>query len=61
MAIDMYCDHCEELVPENEPGGVRLKMGKREYVFHLCLTCQELLRKEIKEQFLDNNAWREVP
>ena len=60
MAIEMFCDRCEELVDENINGGVRLKMGKKEYIFHLCADCQVLLRKEIKDVFLGGAAWRET-
>jgi RNase P subunit RPR2 len=60
MAIEMFCDHCEKLIPHDINGGVRLKLGKKEYTFHLCGECQVLLRKEIKEVFLDGADWREV-
>jgi len=60
MAIEMYCDRCEDLVNPNVSGGVRLKMGKKEYVFHLCLACQALLQKEVKEVFLKGAEWREM-
>lgn len=58
--IEMYCDHCDELIDENVNGGVRLKLGKKEYVFHLCAQCQALLKKDIKEVFLDGASWRET-
>jgi RNase P subunit RPR2 len=56
----MYCDHCDDLVDENVNGGVRLKLGKKEYVFHLCGPCQELLKKDVKEVFLEKSEWREI-
>lgn len=58
--IEMYCDHCDELVDPDVNGGVRLKLGKKEFVFHLCDSCQELLRKKVKEDFLEGTAWREL-
>ncbi len=60
MAIEMFCDHCDDLVDEHINGGVRLKLGKKEYVFHLCEQCQNLLKKEVKEVFLAEADWREV-
>lgn len=56
----MYCDHCDDLIDPEINGGVRLKLGKKEYVFHLCDQCQVLLRNEIKEVFLEGSYWREV-
>lgn len=58
--IEMFCDRCDKLIPENVPGGVRLKMGKVEYVFHLCGDCQEKLRVEIKRTFMEGSDWREI-
>lgn len=58
--IEMYCDHCDDLIDPEINGGVRLKLGKKEYVFHLCDQCQVLLRNEIKEVFLEGSYWREV-
>lgn len=58
--IEMYCDRCDKLVEPDVNGGVRLKLGKKEYVFHLCDPCQGLLLKEIKKSFADGNTWREV-
>lgn len=60
MAIEMYCDHCEVFISPEVNGGVRLKLGKKEYVFHLCDKCQVLLRNDIKVVFLDDREWREV-
>ena len=60
MAIEMYCDHCDDLIDPEINGGVRLKLGKKEYVFHLCEKCQILLRNEVKEVFLEGSYWREV-
>lgn len=60
MAIEMYCDHCDELIDAEISGGVRLKLGKKEYVFHLCALCQNLLRQEVKDVFLNGAPWREV-
>lgn len=60
MAIEMYCDHCNEFIEPEVNGGVRLKLGKKEFVFHLCQDCQVLLRNEIKEVFLAGSTWRET-
>lgn len=60
MSIEMKCDACEMIIPPEINGGVRLKMGKKEYVFHLCAACQNDLREEIKEEFLSGRDWREV-
>jgi len=61
MSIEMFCDRCEELIDENVPGGVRLKMGKKEYVFHLCEGCQGLLKIEVKKNFINKDSdWREI-
>ena len=60
MAIEMYCDRCDNLIAEEVPGGVRLKMGKKEYVFHLCETCQKLLRLQVKDSFIKGSDWREI-
>lgn len=57
--IEIFCDHCEDFVDPQVPAGVRLKLGKKEYVFHLCDKCQELLKNEIKEVFLDGADWSE--
>lgn len=58
--IRMSCDRCGALVDPDINGAVRLKMGKKEYVFHLCLTCQTELRREVKEDFLAGAAWKET-
>ena len=58
MAIKMFCDKCLNRIDPNVSGGVRLKMGGREFIFHLCTDCQVLLRKEVKENFLSSD-WRE--
>lgn len=58
--IEMYCDRCDRLVEPDVNGGVRLKLGKKEYVFHLCETCQGKLLKEIGQTFTEGNTWREV-
>lgn len=60
MAIEMFCDRCKQLVDPSINGGVRLKVGKKEYIFHLCGDCQEDLRKEVKEEFLGGANWKEV-
>lgn len=60
MAIDMYCDRCEQLIDPQINGGVRLKMGRKEYTFHLCELCQQKLRTEVKEVFLGGAAWKEA-
>jgi len=59
MAIEMFCDRCETLIDHTVNGGVRLKMGKREYVFHLCGACQQLLREEV-QAFLKAGEWKEA-
>lgn len=58
MAIAMTCDHCKKLIDPNVSGGVRLKMGGKEYTFHLCSDCQELLRVEVKDTFLGGRPWK---
>ena len=60
MAIEMFCDRCRQLIDPDISGGVRLKMGRKEYVFHLCAECQQLLRTEVKEVFLGGVEWKEV-
>ena len=60
MAIEMFCDRCKQLIDQEVNGGVRLKMGKREFVFPLCAECQQLLRKEVKDVFLGGVAWKEA-
>ena len=60
MAIAMTCDHCKKLIDPEIVGGVRLKMGKKEYTFHLCGDCQVLLRKEVKDKFLGGAGWKET-
>lgn len=57
--IEMYCDHCEELIDEAVSGGVRLKTGKKEYTFHLCERCQGKLRKQVLA-FIQGGPWRET-
>lgn len=59
MTINMICDRCEKLVDPEINGGARLRLGKREFVFHLCEHCQEALRREIEGTFL-TILWREV-
>lgn len=58
--LECFCDHCDEFVQPDINAGVRLKLGKKEYVFHLCAACQELLKREVKEVFLDGASWRET-
>jgi RNase P subunit RPR2 len=60
VTITMTCDHCKEVVSPDINGGVRLRLGKKEYVFHLCDECQELLRRHIKENFLNGSSWKEI-
>lgn len=59
MSIDMYCDACEKLIDSHVSGGVRVKTGKREIVFHLCGPCQERYRKTTKE-FIKGRPWKEA-
>lgn len=59
MAIEMYCDHCDDLIDENVNGAVRLKTGSREVVFHLCARCQQNLRMIVRE-FIKDSTWRET-
>lgn len=60
MTINMICDHCEQLIDPEINGGARLRLGKKEYVFHLCDRCQELLRQQVGDVFLKDSTWREV-
>lgn len=59
MAIKMSCDRCRQLIDPEVNGGVRLKMGRKEYTFHLCAGCQQDLRRELKEDFLNGSEWKE--
>ena len=59
MTINMICDRCEKLVDPEINGGARLRLGKKEYIFHLCETCQDLLRAQVRDDFL-KNEWREM-
>lgn len=59
MAIEMYCDHCDELIDEDVNGAVRLKTGSREVVFHLCADCQQKLR-QMTRNFIKDSTWRET-
>jgi hypothetical protein len=41
MTIEMYCDHCGNLIEADKNGGCRIRLGKKEYSFHLCPEHQE--------------------
>ena len=60
MTIKMICDRCGVLVDPEINGGARLRLGKKEYVFHLCEACQELLRTQVRDEFLTSSEWREM-
>lgn len=41
--IRMWCDHCEEAIPESTRGVVRVRAGDREMKFHACAAHQKKL------------------
>ena len=47
--IEMYCDSCGCLVDADVHGAVRLKMGRKEFTFHLCGACQDDFEKHLQE------------
>lgn len=56
--ITMHCDACGGEIPQNVNGGARLKLGNREYVFHLCQQDRDKLR-DLVNDFLDASPWQE--
>lgn len=50
--IVMHCDRCGEEIPTNESGGCRVKLGRDEYIFHLCEEGQDDVLAMIQKAML---------